>query len=151
MERENKRFLILLIVTLFICFLIACKKETERTEVIGFPQSFADLAEKVKPGVLARGWIGVSVQSITPEMAKALGLKEIKGALVVNIFQGGPADSAGIKREDILTSFDGKDIKNMSDLPMVVAETPVGKNVVVKVIRNGKEMDLKIKVGEMTG
>jgi len=100
-------------------------------------------------GKVVRGWVGVSVQTITPEIAKALGLKDTNGALVGEVVPGGPADFAGIKSGDIIISFDGKEIKKMSDLPLVVAETPIGKTVQVKVLRAAKEIILNIKVAEM--
>ena len=100
-------------------------------------------------GKVTRGWIGVSVQSLTPEMAQAFGLKETKGALVGDVVAGSPADAAGLKRGDVIISFDGKEIKNMSDLPKIVAETPIGQTVDLKIMRKGKEIDLKITVAEM--
>ena len=100
-------------------------------------------------GMVIRGWIGVSIQTVTLEIAKSFGLKEPRGALIADVVEGGPAQSAGIKRGDIIVTFDSKDIKNSSNLPMIVAETPVGKEVDIKVIRSGKEMDLKLKVAEM--
>jgi serine protease Do len=121
---------------------------------IGFaiPSNMAKsiISQLKEKGKVTRGWIGVSVQSVTPEMAQAFGLREPKGALVGEVVTGGPSDVAGIKRGDIVVSFNGKGIKNMSDLPTIVAETPVGKTVDVKIIRGGKEMNLKITVAEMT-
>jgi serine protease Do len=102
-------------------------------------------------GNVTRGWIGVSIQSVTPEIAKAFGIKEQRGALVSDVVPGGPADTAGVKRGDIIIAFDGKDIKNMSELPAIVAVTPIGKTVDIKVIRNGKEIMLKLTIAEMTG
>lgn len=102
-----------------------------------------------KTGKVIRGWIGVSIQRVTPEIAQAFGLKEAKGALVGEVVQGGPADKAGIKRGDVITSFDGKEIKKVSDLPFLVAETPVGKTVEVRGIRNNKEMTFTLKIAEM--
>ena len=107
----------------------------------------SELREK---GKVVRAWIGVTIQTVTPEIAQSLGLKEAKGALVADVVPGGPADSAGIKRGDVIVSFDGKDIKNSGALPRTVAETPVGKTVDVAVIRNGKEVTLKIRLEEMT-
>lgn len=101
-------------------------------------------------GKVIRGWIGVSIQTVTPEIAQAFGLKEPEGALVADVTPGGPAESGGIRRGDIIISFNGKEIKHLNELPMVVADTPVGKTVDVKLIRNGKEMTLKVTVAEMT-
>lgn len=102
-----------------------------------------------KKGKVVRGWIGVSIQNITPEMVQAFGLAGTKGALVSEVLPGGPADKAGIKRGDVITSFDGKEIHKMTDLPFLAAETPVGKAVVVKVIRNGKEISFTMIMAEM--
>ncbi|MGD0886026.1 MAG: DegQ family serine endoprotease [Thermodesulfovibrionales bacterium] len=100
-------------------------------------------------GTVTRGWIGVSVQSVTPEIAQALGLKEPRGALVGQVVPGGPADAAGITRGDVIVSFDGKEITKVADLPLLVADTPAGKTVNVKVIRNSTELTLTVKVAEM--
>jgi serine protease Do len=121
---------------------------------IGFavPSNMAKsiVSQLKEKGKVTRGWIGVSIQNVTPEIARAFGIKETNGALVSDVVSGGPADSAGIKRGDVIISFDGRDIKNMSDLPRIVADTPVGKPVEVKAIRDGKEIVLKITVAEMT-
>lgn len=100
-------------------------------------------------GKVTRGWIGVSIQTVTPEIAKAFGLKEAKGALIGDVITGGPADSAGMRRGDIITEFNGKIVKDIQDLPQIVAETQVGQEVDIKIIRDGKEMTLKVKVEEM--
>ncbi len=121
---------------------------------IGFaiPSNMAKnvVSQLKEKGKVVRGWIGVSVQSVTSEMAQSFGLKEPKGALVGDVVSGSPAEKAGIRRGDVIIAFDGKDIKQMSDLPRMVAETPVGKTVDIKVIRDGKEVDLKITVAELT-
>ncbi len=114
----------------------------------------SNMAKKIIPqlrekGKVVRGWIGVSIQSVTPELAKALGLKEAKGALVSDVVPGGPSDKAGIKRGDVIVSFDGKDIKKVGDLPFEVAETPVGKTVAVKVVRSSKELTFNVGIAEM--
>jgi serine protease Do len=101
-------------------------------------------------GKVIRGWIGVTIQTVTPELAQSFKLKEPRGALVADVVAQGPADKGGMKRGDIILSFNGKDIKTSRDLPRLVAETPVGKTVDIKVIRNGQEKDLKIKIEEMT-
>jgi len=100
-------------------------------------------------GKFVRGWIGVSIQTITPEIAQGLGVKETTGALVADVVPGGPAAAAGMARGDVVVSFDGKDVKNISDLSRLVAETPVGKTVTVKVMRSGKETELSLTVAEM--
>jgi len=101
-------------------------------------------------GKVVRGWIGVTIQSVTPEIAQSFGLKEAKGALVADVVPQGPAQKAGMKRGDIIVTFDGKDIKNSTDLPRIVAETPVGKTVDVGIIRDKKEMVIKMTIEEMT-
>ncbi|MCL4492756.1 MAG: DegQ family serine endoprotease [Nitrospirae bacterium] len=115
----------------------------------------SNMAKTVVPqlrekGKVTRGWLGVSIQSVTPEIAQAFGLKEPMGALVGDVVPGGPAEAAGIKRGDIIVSFDGRDIKNMPDLSRMVAAAPIGKTVAVKVIRSGKEVGLKVTVTELT-
>jgi len=108
------------------------------------------IAQLQETGKVTRGWIGVSIQTVTPEIAQAFGIKGVTGALVGDVIAGGPADSAGIKRGDIIIAFDGKTVKNMSDLPRIVAETPVGKDADITIIRDGKEMTIKVKIEEMT-
>ena len=78
-------------------------------------------------GRVVRGWLGVIVQTVTPELADTFGLQEKKGALVADIDPDGPAAQAGIQKGDIIIAFDGQEIKEMSELPLVVAQTPVGK------------------------
>ncbi len=79
-------------------------------------------------GTVTRGWVGLVLQSITPEMAQTLGLKETTGVLVSDVLPGGPADNAGIQRGDVITNFNGKEVRNTSDLSRLVAETPIGTN-----------------------
>jgi serine protease Do len=107
------------------------------------------IAQLKEKGKVIRGWIGVSIQTVTPELARALGLKEPAGALVSDVVPNGPAEKGKIKRGDIIISFNGKPIKRANDLPMIVADTPVGKVVDVKVLRDGKEMPMNITIREM--
>ena len=100
-------------------------------------------------GKVTRGWLGVIVQEVTPELAKSFGIKEGKGALVGDAEKGGPADVAGIKQGDVIISFDGKAIAKMGDLPIMVAETAVGKQVTVKIIREGSDKIYTVKIGEL--
>lgn len=119
---------------------------------IGFaiPVNMAkSLLPQLKKGKVVRGWLGVMIQEITAELKDKLRLQNEKGALVADITPGGPAEKAGIKRGDVIVSFDGKDIIEMKDLPFTVAATPVDKKVIVEVIRKGKKESLKVKVGEL--
>ena len=102
-----------------------------------------------KKGHVTRGWLGVSIQEVTPALAKSLGMKGEKGALVAQVVSGGPAEKAGIEQGDVISEFDGKEINSSGDLPRIVASTPVDKAVTVKVVRNSKTVDLQVKVGEM--
>lgn len=121
---------------------------------IGFaiPSSMAKsiVAQLKEHGKVVRGWIGVTIQTVTPDLAKSFGMTEPRGALVSDVAPGGPADKGGVKQGDIIVSFDGNNIKDSSSLSRIVAVTPVGKDVDVNIIRNGKEMTVKIKIEEMT-
>jgi serine protease Do len=102
-----------------------------------------------KQGKVTRGGIGVYVQKMTPELAKSFGLEKGKGALVADVIAGGAAEKGGIRRGDIIVRFDGKEIHEMNELPRLVAATHVGKEVEVEILREGKPMKLKLKVGEL--
>lgn len=105
------------------------------------------LTQLKEQGKVTRGWIGVSIQELTPELARSFGLAEARGVLVSSVNPGDPADKAGLEAGDIITSFDGKEIKDLGDLPRTVATTPPGKRVEIKVIRSGKEKSLFLTVG----
>lgn len=125
----------------------------ERAQGIGFaiPINMAKqiLHQLKEKGEVTRGWLGVMIQKVTPELAKQFGLEKSEGALVAQVMEGSPAKKAGIKREDIIIEFDHKKIHKMSELPRIVANTPVGKRVEVKVIRQGREKELKVMVAEL--
>ncbi|NQT55114.1 MAG: DegQ family serine endoprotease, partial [Desulfobacteraceae bacterium] len=108
-----------------------------------------DLLPQLKKGKVVRGWLGVMIQKITPELKDKLKLKDETGALVADVTANGPADKAGIKRGDVIVSFDGKVIKQMKDLPYIVGTTPINKTVLVEVIRKGQKKDFQIKLGEL--
>ena len=119
---------------------------------IGFaiPVNMAkDLLPQLKIGKVVRGWLGVMIQKITKELKEKLDLKDDKGALVADVTSEGPAEKAGIKRGDVIISFDGKEIREMKELPFLVASTPVGKRVKVEVIRNGKKKTIEVRAGEL--
>jgi serine protease Do len=96
-----------------------------------------------------RGWLGVRIQQVSDEIAESLSVKPARGALVAGIDEKGPAKPAGIESGDVIVRFDGKDVKEMRDLPKIVADTPVGKDVEVVVIRKGKEEKLSVKLGRL--
>ncbi|MHB8770794.1 MAG: DegQ family serine endoprotease [Syntrophales bacterium] len=100
-------------------------------------------------GHVTRGLIGVNIQDVTPELAKSFGLKESSGALVAQVTPGGPADKAGIEQGDVIVEFDGKPVADSKELPRIVAATPVGKTVTMKVSRDGKEVLCRTTVGEL--
>jgi serine protease Do len=96
-----------------------------------------------------RGWLGVRIQQVTDDIAESLNIKPARGALVAGIDDKGPAKPAGIEAGDVIVKFDGKDIKEMRDLPRIVADTPVGKSVEVVVVRKGKEEKKTVKLGRL--
>src|SRR5450631_820154 len=96
-----------------------------------------------------RGWLGVRIQQVTDEIADSLSIKPARGALIAGIDDKGPAKPAGIEPGDVIVKFDGQDIKEMRDLPKIVAETPVGKDVEVTIIRKGNEEKKIVKLGRL--
>ena len=103
----------------------------------------------VSYGETRRGWLGVRIQEVTKEIAEAVELKKPEGALVASVGEKSPADKAGIKAGDIILEFDGKKIDTMRTLPKVVANTKVGKNVVIQVWRNKKLISKNLKLGRL--
>lgn len=102
-----------------------------------------------KYGHVIRGWLGVEIQEVTPDLAQSFGLSKPEGALVASITKGGPAEKAGILRGDVIIKYDDKTVNSEHQLPVMVADTPVGKEVKVEVIRNGKHETLTVKIGEL--
>jgi serine protease Do len=100
-------------------------------------------------GKVTRGYLGVLIQKVTPEIADSLGMDRGRGALVANVSKDGPAEKAGVKVGDVIIEFDGKEIKDSGDLPIVVARTPVDRKVRMKVLRDKKELQLTVSVGEL--
>jgi serine protease Do len=96
-----------------------------------------------------RGWLGVRIQQVTDEIAESLSIKPARGALIAGVDDKGPAKPAGIEPGDVVVRFDGKDIKEMKDLPRAVADSPVGKAVDVVIIRKGKEETKKVTLGRL--
>ena len=100
-------------------------------------------------GKVVRGWLGVVVQKVTPELAQSFGIPEGRGALVADVDKEGPSAKAGIISGDIIINYDGKDLKEMDELPILVAQTEIGRTVDVRVLRNGKEKTVAVKIAEL--
>jgi serine protease Do len=100
-------------------------------------------------GELRRGWLGVRIQQVTDEIAESLNIKPARGALIAGVEDKGPAKPAGIEPGDVVIRFDGKDIKEPKDLSRVVADTAVGKEVDVVIIRKGAEETRKVTLGRL--
>ncbi len=108
------------------------------------------MEDLIKTGKVTRGWLGVSIQEITDDLAKSFGLKKPQGALVADVIEGGPADKAGIKRGDIVTGLAGKEIQDVANLRNQVAALEPGKTVEVTVIRDGKEKTMRVTIGSLS-
>jgi serine protease Do len=100
-------------------------------------------------GKITRGWLGVVIQRVTRDIAESLGMDRPRGALVSTVAKDGPADQAGIKVGDVIIEFDGKEVRESNDLPIIVARTPVDRQVRVKLLREKKEVMLSVTVGEL--
>jgi len=100
-------------------------------------------------GKVERGWLGVQIQEVTPEIARSLGLAKAEGALVADVTAGGPAAKIGIKQGDVITAYDGHMIVKLRDLPLAVAETKVGEREEVKLWRDGHEIALNPTIAAM--
>ncbi|MDH4161278.1 MAG: DegQ family serine endoprotease [Nitrospirota bacterium] len=103
----------------------------------------------VKHGKVVRGWLGVSIQNLTKDLAEHFSLKERRGALVTDVSKDSPAEKAGMKRSDVILSFNGRKVEDTTGLRNMVAETKPGSSAEVTVIREGKEKTLKVTVGEL--
>jgi serine protease Do len=119
---------------------------------IGFsiPSNMAKniIAQLKEFGHPRRGWLGVKIQQVTPDIAESLGLKDASGAMVAGITDGGPAEKAKIHSGDIILKFDGQDVKEMHNLPRIVADSVVGKDVPVVLWRDGKEVTVQTVLAE---
>ena len=107
------------------------------------------ISQLIEFGETKRGWLGVRIQYVTQEIADAEELDEPRGALVVSVAENSPSDKAGIKDGDIILEFNGEKIKQMKELPAIVAKTEVGKNVKVKVWRNKNELTKNVILGRL--
>lgn len=114
----------------------------------------SSLAKDIVPMLIAKGkveraWLGVYIQEVTPEIAKQLGLKEAKGALVSDVIPGSPADKVGVKRGDVIIEFDGKKVETWRQLPIMVSLSPVNKKAKLKIVRDGKELEVEVVLAKM--
>ena len=105
------------------------------------------VAQLKDKGRVTRGWLGVTIQDVDKNLAESFGLDRPRGALVVQVSEGGPADKAGLKSGDVIVSFDGRDIPTSADLPHVVGLIAPGTEVKVEVVRDRKRKKLDVEVG----
>jgi len=103
----------------------------------------------LKYGETRRGWLGVKIQSVTEDIAESMGLERPRGALIADVTKTGPAEKAGIEAGDVIVEFNGHPVNQMRDLPRIVAETEIGTQVPVKVLRKGKEVTVTAEVGRL--
>ncbi|HAM52537.1 MAG TPA: peptidase [Nitrospiraceae bacterium] len=120
---------------------------------IGFaiPSSMAKavMENLIKKGKVVRGWMGLSVQPVTPDLAKQFKITEETGALVNDVTENGPAEKGGIRRGDVIVAFNGKEIDEPSNLRSIIANTPPGKVVTVKILRAGRPHAMNITIAEL--
>ncbi|MEJ5299562.1 MAG: DegQ family serine endoprotease [Thermodesulforhabdaceae bacterium] len=123
-----------------------------RGQGIGFaiPINMAkDLLPQLKKGKVIRGWIGVMIQDVTPEIAKSFGLETPKGALVADVISNGPADKAGIQRGDIITNYNGNEVEDYHAFSRMVANTPPGTKVKIQLVRDKQIKTVEVTIGTM--
>ncbi len=107
------------------------------------------LPQMVQNGRVTRGWLGVMIQKVTPELARSFNLSKSQGALVAEVIENSPAERGGLQQGDVITTFGGVEIHAMHDLPRVVASTPVGKEVKIEILRQGKASVRTVTVIEL--
>lgn len=119
---------------------------------IGFavPSNMAQsvMSQLISDGKVTRGWLGVTIQNFTPDLAKEFGLEKIAGALVTEIFRDSPAEKADMKRGDVILDLDGKEIPNVESLRNIIAQSKVGSPVTIRVFREGRTISLQAQVAE---
>jgi serine protease Do len=106
-------------------------------------------AQLEKQGYVTRGWLGVQIQNVTSDLAKSFGLDKPRGALIGDVDKTGPASRAGVRSGDIILEYDGRAISERADLPSLVAATPVGKTVPLKLLRDGKNVTINVTVAAL--
>jgi serine protease Do len=131
----------------------AIASESGGFEGIGFtiPSNMAVFVAKalIAHGKVERGWLGVSIQDLTPELAKTAHVESLKGALIAEVVKGGPAEKAGLKKGDVVVGYQGKEISDSSAFRNEVAATPVGSEARVNVLRDGKKQELTVTIANI--
>jgi serine protease Do len=107
------------------------------------------VTQLARTGHVVRGWLGVSVQPLTPDLARSFDLSDDRGALVSAVLDGSPAMKAGVRTGDVITAYDGRPVARSEELPRAVAETPVGRQVSVTIVRQGKPRILIVTIGRL--
>jgi len=105
-----------------------------------------ELPQLKSSGKVVRGWLGVYIQKVTPELAESLGLADSRGALVANVLPNGPAQAAGVKRGDVIVAFDNQPVDDSRELPLLVGRTDLGHKGILKVIRDKQTIDLPVTI-----
>lgn len=109
-----------------------------------------NVVEQLKSrGRVSRGWLGVMIQDVTKDLAASFGMNNPRGALIAKVLKGSPGDQAGIKVGDIILSYNGKDLATSADLPPLVGESLVDATSTIRILRDGKEQELKVTIGEL--
>ncbi len=103
----------------------------------------------MKYGKVERGWLGVTLQELTPKLAQSFGLSTPRGALVTQVTKGGPAAKAGLEVGDVITAMQGKQISNVAEIRNAIADTPIGQEVDLTILRNGKSQQIEVKIGNL--
>jgi serine protease Do len=100
-------------------------------------------------GKVQRGWLGISIQDLTPELAKSVKAENVKGVYVANVMKGGPADKAGLRAKDVIVSYQGKEVPDSGTLRNEVADTPIGQEAKIALLREGRKEEISVKVGNL--
>lgn len=118
-----------------------------------YPSSLAwPIIKQLKEqGEVTRGWIGISVQNITEEMAASLGISRTKGALINDVTKDGPADKAGIVASDVIIKIGDQEVNDMKTLPLIISQAPIGKTMPITVLRRGKVKIFSVKIAKAVG
>jgi serine protease Do len=107
------------------------------------------MSQLIQKGKIIRGWLGVTIQEMTPELSQKFGLEKSNGALVSDVAKGSPAEKSGITRGDIIVAFNGKEVRDVASLRNMVSQSKVGSDVSIKILRSGKEYNVRLVIAEL--